>query len=503
MIALDGNSLTLEALERIATMDEPVTLTDTTRARVAAARRVVDIKAEGEAAVYGVNTGFGSLAEVRIPRASLGELQVNLLRSHACGVDEPLPRRTVRATMALRANVLAKGFSGIRVETLEALLALLNHRVHPVVPSRGSVGASGDLAPLAHLALVLIGEGTALVGDERLAGRTALERAGLPPVALRAKEGLALINGTQPSTAVLALAVADAWRLARATDVAVALTLDALRGSMAPFDARVHETRAFPGQAESASNVWRLLQDSAINASHANCGKVQDAYSLRCAAQVHGAARDALRFARRTVEIEANAATDNPMVFADRGDMISGGNFHGAPIAVAADVVAIGVAQLATISERRTDRLMNTAVSELPPFLVAKSGLQSGFMMAHVTAAALTAEAKTLAHPASVDSIPTSAGREDHVSMSMGAALKAARAVEVVRRVVAVEVLSACQALDLLHPLTTSAPLAEVHRAVRRLVPPVTADRPLGPDIETIAAALADGTLLSSAPPLS
>ena len=370
-----------------------------------AARAVVDAHAARGTPVYGVNTGFGALAEVAIPADRLAALQLNLLRSHAAGVGEPLPVPVVRALIALRANVLAKGFSGIRLETLETLIALLNAGIHPRVPSRGSVGASGDLAPLAHLALVLVGEGEVEVND--LGGRftndvkrpprsfsstaaDALARAGLQPVTLAAKEGLALINGTQASTAQLALAVLAAERLARAADVAAAMSVDALRGSFHPYEARIHAARPVPGQAASADNLWRLGQHSAINKSHENCGRVQDAYAMRCAPQVHGSAREAIGFARRLAEIEANSATDNPMVFADAGDIVSGGNFHGAPIALAADTLAIGIAQLATISERRLDRLLTSHESGLPPFLVRDSGINSGLMMAQVTAAALT-----------------------------------------------------------------------------------------------------------------
>jgi histidine ammonia-lyase len=495
VISLDGNSLTLDLVVRIADGAEPVSLSAAAAGRVDAARRIVDRTAEGTEAVYGVNTGFGSLADVRIPPESLGELQLNLLRSHAAGVGDPLPPRVVRAVMALRANVLAKGHSGVRRETLEALLKLLNAGVIPSVPSRGSVGASGDLAPLAHLALVLVGEGWVLgrvKAGRDVAGADALRAAGLTAVALQPKEGLALINGTQPSTAVLALALADALRLARAADIAAALTVDSLRGSRRPFEPRIHEARPFDGQRASASNLWRLLDGSAINKSHEHCGQVQDAYSLRCAPQVHGAARDALAFVQRTVEVEANAATDNPMVFAD-GEVVSGGNFHGAPVAIAADLTAIAVAQLASISERRSDRLLNPSVSGLPAFLTKQSGLHSGLMMAQVTAAALVSEIKTLAHPASVDSIPTSAGREDHVSMSMGAALKAARAVALARDVVGIELLCACQAIDLLAPLQTSPPLARVHAHVRGIVPALGVDRPPSPDIAAIGAALASG----------
>jgi histidine ammonia-lyase len=496
MLHLDGASLTLDQLRAIADDGVEVRLADVSAARVDTARAVVDGKASGEAPVYGVNTGFGALAETAIPRDQLGALQLNLLRSHAAGVGDPLPARAVRASMALRANVLAKGFSGIRRETLERLIAMLNRGVHPVVPSRGSVGASGDLAPLAHMALVLVGEGHARVHDSPvLPGAEALHLAGLSPITLESKEGLALINGTQPSTAVASLAVLAAERLARAADVIGALSIDALRGSVRPFDARIHDARPHAGQQASAANIRTLLEGSAINASHAHCRRVQDAYSLRCAAQVHGAARDAVAFARRTLEIEANAATDNPMVFGETGEIVSGGNFHGAPIAIAADLLVIAVTQLATISERRSDRLVNPALSELPAFLTTESGLQSGYMIAQVTAAALTSELKTLAHPASVDTIPTSANKEDHVSMSMGAALKAARAVDAVARVLAVEMLCASQAIDLLAPLETSAPLARAHAFVRSLAPTLTTDRPPAPDIEAISAAILDGAI--------
>jgi histidine ammonia-lyase len=499
MAHLDGSSLTLAQLVAVADGRDEAALAAAVLQRIDGARTVVEQHAQGDEPVYGVNTGFGALAETRIAKDALDQLQVNLLRSHAAGVGEPLPVRAVRATMALRANVLAKGFSGIRLETLQRLLDLLNRRVHPIVPSRGSVGASGDLAPLAHLALVLIGEGEARIGDGPvLSGRQALAAAGLQPLRLRAKEGLALINGTQPSTAVGALALEGAHRLARAADIALALSVDALRGSVHPFDARIHAARPHAGQGVSAANVTRLLEGSAINKSHEACGRVQDAYSLRCAAQVHGAARDALAFAAGLLLTEANSATDNPMVFADDGEIVSGGNFHGAPVAIAADVLAIALVQLATISERRADRLVNPALSDLPAFLTEDSGLQSGYMMAQVTAAALASELKTLAHPASADTIPTSANREDHVSMSMGAALKAERALALATRVIAIEILCACQAIDLLAPLTTSPPLAAVHARVRSLVPPLAGDRPPAPDIEQIAALIADGALESA-----
>jgi histidine ammonia-lyase len=495
MIALDGQHLTLEQLREIAEQEATVSLAADARERVIAARTIVDRRAESDEPVYGVNTGFGSFAEVRVPHDDLNTLQLNLLRSHAAGVGEGLPVRTVRAAMALRANVLACGYSGVRIETLDALIAMLNAGVHPVVPSRGSVGASGDLAPLAHLALVLVGEGEAMTPAGRVSGIEALRSAGLSPVTLRPKEGLALINGTQPSVAVLALALLEAERLARVADVAAALSIDALRGSSRPFDSRIHEARPFPGQRAAAQNIAALMAGSAINASHANCGRVQDAYSMRCAAQVHGAGRDALSWVRRTLETEANAATDNPMVFATTGDILSGGNFHGAPVALAADLLAIAVTPLATISERRSERLVNPALSGLPGFLTRSGGLESGLMMAHVAAAALTSELKILAHPASVDTIPTSGNKEDHVSMSMTAALKAERAVALARTVIAIELLCAAQAIDLLAPLDTSPPLANVHRSIREHVAPLVADRPPSPDIAAIDALIAAGTV--------
>jgi histidine ammonia-lyase len=489
MILLDGSSLSLSGLMAIAHEHARVGLTADARTRVRAARALVDAKAAADEPAYGINTGFGSLSDVRIPRDQLAALQLNLIRSHAAGVGEPLPVPAVRATMALRANVLAKGFSGAREATVDALIDALNAGVHPRIPSRGSVGASGDLAPLAHLALVLVGEG------DVLDGRT-LKDAGLEPLQLDAKEGLALINGTQPSTAVLALAWREAMRLADAADVAAAMSLDALRGSAKPFDPRIHDARPYDGQRTSARRIAALLKDSAINASHATCGRVQDAYCLRCAAQVHGAARDALAFVEKTLTIEANAGTDNPMVFAEQSEIVSGGNFHGAPVAIAADLLAIAVTHLATISERRADRLLDSKVSGLPPFLTEHSGLHSGLMMAQVTAAALASELKSLAHPASVDTIPTSAGKEDHVSMSMGAALKAARAAEMAQQVVAIELLCASQGIDLLRPLTSSPALERVHATIRAGVPRLADDRAPAPDIARLASYISDGSVI-------
>jgi histidine ammonia-lyase len=492
-LTLDGTSLDLEALGDVARRGRRVRLAGAARDRVAAARRVVDHAVARGDVVYGVTTGFGSFADVHVPLERLRELQLNLLRSHAAGVGAPLGEPETRALMLLRANVLARGFSGVRPETLELLVEMLNRGVHPVVPSQGSVGASGDLAPLAHLALPLVGEGLCLYEGRLAAGAEAMAAAGLRPVALEPKEGLALINGTQLTTAVAALALAEAVRLARAADAVGALTLDALLGTDVAFDPRIHAERPHPGQAASARNLKRLLATSALRESHRSCGRVQDAYSLRCMPQVHGAVRDGLAFAARAVEVEMNAATDNPMVFAETGEILSGGNFHGQPVALAADLVAIVCAQLGAISERRTERLVNPALSGLPAFLAREGGLHSGLMMAHVTAAALASESKVLAHPASVDSIPTSANKEDHVSMGPTAAWKAARAVANTARVLAVELLAACEAVEFHRPLRSSPALEAVVGAVRAHVPNHGQDRVLGPEIEALAGLLGVG----------
>ncbi|HSB61032.1 MAG TPA: histidine ammonia-lyase [Vicinamibacteria bacterium] len=494
-VLLDGRHLDLQALESVARRGAPVAIAPAARDAVARARRVVDEALARGAVVYGVTTGFGNFADVHVPAERLRDLQLNLVRSHAAGVGEALGEAETRALMVLRANVLAKGYSGIRPQTLDLLVALLNRRVHPVVPSQGSVGASGDLAPLAHLALALVGEGESVHEGRRRPSAEALHAAGLEPVVLEAKEGLALINGTQLIAAVGGLALAEARRLARTADVAGALSLDALKGTDVAFDPRIQEARPHPGQAASARNLRRLLAGSPIRESHRDCGRVQDAYSLRCIPQVHGAARDALAYVAATWDVEMNAATDNPMVFADTGELLSGGNFHGEPVAIAADVMAIAVAELGAISERRIERLVNPALSDLPAFLAREGGLQSGLMLAQVTAAALASENKALAHPASVDSIPTSANKEDHVSMGAAGARKAARVVANTRHILAVELLAACQALEFLKPLVTSPALRAAYEAVRRRVPPHDRDRVLGPDIESAAALVAEGAI--------
>ena len=502
MYTLGDDRLTLEAIARVARTADKVRLGAAARARIDAARRVVDrIQDGGDAApaVYGVNTGFGFLADVRISADDIRNLQRNLIRSHAAGVGPPLAEPVVRAMMLLRAQVLSLGHSGVRAVVCELLCEMLNRGVHPVIPSKGSVGASGDLAPLAHLALVVMGEGEAFVDGRRLPGDRALAQVGLTPVAFEAKEGISLVNGTQCMTAIGALALVDAEDAARLADVIGALSLEALKGTPRAFDPRIHAVRPHPGQATSARNLSRLLAGSGIVASHANCGKVQDAYSLRCMPQVHGATRDALDYARRVLEIEASSATDNPLVFAETDEMISGGNFHGQPVAVALDLAGIAVAELANIAERRIEQMVNPHLSSgLPAFLTPDSGLNSGYMMAQVTAAALVSENKILAHPASVDSIPSSAGREDHVSMGVHAADKLARIVDNVRNTLSIELLCAAQGVDLRAPHRPAAALDEAHRALRARVPKLETDRAVHADLELVRALLDDGTITSA-----
>jgi histidine ammonia-lyase len=491
---LDGSGLDLETFRAVVFDRRPVALAEAARRRVRAAREVVERAVASGAAVYGVNTGFGNLANVRIPAADLETLQERLVLSHAAGVGEPLDEAAVRGMLLLRANTLACGRSGVREVVVERLIDLLAAGVHPRVPSRGSVGASGDLAPLAHLALLLIGRGEVTWRGARRPAADALREAGIEPLTLAAREGLGLINGTQAMTSLLALAALEARRLVRIADLVGALATDAFRGTDAAFDPRIHAARPHPGQIVSARNLARLLDGSAIRASHLNGDvRVQDPYSFRCMPQVHGAVRDVLADVERKLEIEMNAATDNPLVFAAEGGdaMISGGNFHGEPMALAADFLAIALAELGSISERRTEKLTNDAFSGQPPFLVESAGLNSGFMMAQVTAAALVSENKTLAHPASVDSIPTSADKEDHVSMGMWAALKLRRVAANVRAILAVELLAAAQGVDLLRPLRSTDPLEALHAAVRERVPKWIDDREMAPDLAAAEAYLA------------
>jgi histidine ammonia-lyase len=488
MLEVNGESLTLTQTAAVAG-GEPVALAAAARSRIEASRRFVEeIVASGEV-VYGINTGFGALSDVTIPRAELRQLQLNLVRSHACGVGEPLPERVVRAMLLHRANVLAKGFSGCRPVVVETLVAMLNAGVHPVIPSRGSVGASGDLAPLAHQALVAIGEGEAVFNRERMPGGEAMKRAGLTPLALEAKEGLALLNGTQAMTAVGGLALADAEKLAAAADVIGAMTLEALRGTPVAFDEKIHAVRPHAGQAASARALRELIAGSEIRESHRDKHvdpRVQDAYALRCMPQVHGAVRDALAHARQIVEIEINSATDNPLVFAEQREVLSGGNFHGEPVSLALDYAAVAVADLGTIAERRVERLVNPQLSGLPAFLTPHPGTNSGLMIAQVTAAALIAENNVLAHPASVFTLPTSANKEDHVSMGMTAALKFAQVVRNVETILAIELLCAAQGLEFLKPLKPGPKLRDVYDRVRKIVPPLKQDVQLSGYIESL-----------------
>jgi histidine ammonia-lyase len=450
--------------------------------------------------VYGVNTGFGKLSDVRIPDGSLAQLQTNLVRSHAGGVGQPLSEPESRAMLLLRANVLAKGFSGCRVELVELLLALLNAGVHPVIPEKGSVGASGDLAPLAHLALVVIGEGEAFYRGERIPGSEALKRAGLKPLALAAKEGLALLNGTQAMTAVGALAVARAIRLARLADGSGAMALEALMGTPAAFDPRIHDARPHSGQKAAAAHLLQLLHGSEIREAHReHDSRVQDAYCLRCMPQVHGAVRGALEHVRSILEIESGSATDNPLVFpgpdgSTEGSVLSGGNFHGAPLAYAFDYAAIALTDLASITERRIDRLLNPDINEgLPAFLSPDPGLSSGFMMAQIVAAALINECQVLAHPSSTGSIPTSGGKEDHVSMGMTGALKLRQIVEHAERIVAIELMCAAQGLEHRRPLMSGREVEGIYKSIRATIPRLEQDRVLATDIDALAAAVRAG----------
>ena len=497
-IVLTGEDLTLPGVWAVAVDGVEAELGDAARARMRSARELVD-GVQGEH-TYGVNTGFGKFVSAHIPEELGEELQLRLLRSHACGVGEPYPDDVVRAAMLLRANALAKGFSGARIVTVELLLECLNRGVLPHVPARGSVGASGDLAPLAHLALPLVGEGQATVEGELVDGAEALRAVGLEPIRLASKEGLSLVNGTQFMAAMASLGVVRARRLAATADLACALSLESLQGSRTSFLPAVHRARPLKGQQEAAANVWRLLDGSAIIESHRWCGRVQDAYSLRCAPQVHGASRDLIDYVEATVAVELNAATDNPLVLVEDGLIVSAGNFHGQPLAFALDALAMAVAELASISERRVERMVNPTLSEgLPPFLVEEGGLNSGFMIPQYVAAALVSENKVLAHPASVDSIPTSAGQEDHVSMGNAAGLKALRVLDNAEHALAIELLAGAQAIEFLAPLQPGGGVRAVHDAVRAISPRLVEDRSLSADIELVADAIRSGEILAAA----
>ncbi len=487
MISLDGSRLTLDELRRVAQTNEAVQIDPAALPAMLSSRAVVEKLALGDAPVYAVNTGVGLLADVRVPPDELEQLQRNVVRSHACGVGAPLARDEVRGMMLIRANVLAKGFSGIRPLVAERLCNLLNRGVTPIVPSQGSVGASGDLAPLAHIALVLIGEGEAYFDGARLPGAEALRRAGIETIVLASKEGISLVNGTQAMLSVGGLRLLEAEALAESADLICAMTVDGLRGTPRAFDPRIHQIRPFPGQVRSARNLSRYLEGSEIRQSHIACRRVQDAYSLRCAPQVHGAVRDALSNAQRAFEIELNSVTDNPLVI--DGEIFSGGNFHGEPLALQLDAMAVALTVLSGVSERRIDRLVNPSLNEeLPPFLANHAGLESGFMMVQVTAAALVAENRVLAHPASTGSITTSGNKEDFVSMGMTSAMKLKQVVRNTRYVLAIELLTATRALDCLRPLNSSPVIEEARAALAKISAPWTADRSLTADIEVVSA---------------
>jgi histidine ammonia-lyase len=494
-VQLTGESLTLDDVWDVAVDGRRAVLAPEGRDRVVAARTFLDANA-GEH-TYGVNTGFGRFVSESIPPEQTAELQLRLLRSHACGVGPPYPDEVIRGAMLLRANTLAKGYSGARLETVQLLVDVLDAGIVPHVPARGSVGASGDLAPLAHLALPLVGEGEAMLDGQRLSGADALAAAGLTPVTLEAKEGLSLVNGTQFMTSTAALLLVRARRLAAAADIACALSLEALQGSPTSFHAAIHAARPLEGQRVSAANLRLLLEGSAIVEAHRWCDKVQDAYSLRCAPQVHGASRDLIEHVARTVAVELNAATDNPLVLLEEEEIVSNGNFHGQPIALGLDCLAIACAELGSISERRTERLVNPSLSGgLPPFLVAREeGLNSGFMILQYVAAALVSESKSLCHPASVDSIPTSAGQEDHVSMGNAAGLKAWQVVANAERVLAIELLAGAQGVEFLAPLQPGGGVAAARAHVRTLSQRVREDRSLSADIERVAGSVGDGSL--------
>src|SRR5262245_52023722 len=492
-VSITGSGLTFEQFSRVVFDFAPVRLDPSARTRMQKAHSLVQALAAGEAPVYGVNTGFGKLSDAHIGLENISQLQLNLVRSHACGVGQPLSEAETRGMMLCRANVLAKANSGTRPQVALLLLEMLNRRIHPIIPSQGSVGASGDLAPLAHLALVLVGEGKADCGGKRLRGRAALKKHELEPICLEPKEGISLLNGTQGMLSVGTIALLSAENLVDTADVAAALSLDALKGTPTAFDARIQQLRPSPGQALTAAHLRRLNSRSEIRSSHLHCPKVQDAYSLRCAPQVHGATRDTLAFARQVFAVELNAATDNPLVFAEEREVLSGGNFHGQPLALALDYMGIALTGLVGISERRIDRLINPEYGDLPPFLTADAGLNSGFMMLQVTAAALTSECKVWAHPASVDSIPTSGNKEDHVSMGMGAALKLRQILENLKHVLAIELLCAAQGIDFLAPLKPGRGAQEAYELIRSVSPRLEQDRSLALDIQRVSDLIAKG----------
>ena len=505
-VQIDGETLTIRDVVKVAYGEAKVVIPEKVKMRVKACREFLEKLLKKGEVIYGVNTGFGALSDAKIPKHELKQLQTNLIRSHAAGVGKPLSTEVVRATMLLRANTLAKGYSGIRLETLETLVEMLNKGVHPIIPAKGSVGASGDLAPLSHMVLVLMGEGEAEYKGKIMNGREALEKAGIKPIQLDYKEGIALNNGTQLMTAIAALTIHRAENLIETAEVAAALTMEALMGVSDALDEKIHKARPHAGQAITAKNMRELIAGSKLvqtgEGAIAKIGRPHDAYSLRCTPQVFGAARDAIAYARKVVEVEINSATDNPLVFPETGECLSGGNFHGQPIALAMDTLGIALTIVGNISERRIFRLLDEKLNNgLPPFLIppqAKRGLNSGLMTAQYTAAALTSENKVLAHPACADSIPTSANFEDFVSMGTTASQKAMQILENAEYIVAIELLCAAQAIDIRGPEKLGRGTRKAYRKIREVVPPLKEDRPLNPDIEKLKALVESGLILKS-----
>jgi histidine ammonia-lyase len=497
-ISLGFDGMTLDNLVAIARDGVHVKLTEGSEKRLRQTRQLVEDWVEAERTIYGITTGFGALSDVVISKKDTRKLQGNILMSHAAGVGDPFDEQSVRAIMALRIKDLARGHSGVRLETVEHLVALLNRGVSPVVPEKGSVGASGDLAPLAHLSLVLVGLGEAIYKGQRISGRKALSKCGLQPIQLEAGEGLALVNGTQVMTGIGGLAIHDAVNLSKMTDIAAAMSLEVLMGSRTEFDERIHQIRPHPGQADAADNMERLVQNSEIITSHKDCGRVQDAYTLRCSPQVHGATKDAVNYCRKVIETEMNSSTNNPLIYAADQDFLLGGNFHGQPVALALDFLSMAVAELANISERRIERLVNPMLSGLPAFLVSDGGLNSGFMIAQYTAAALVSENKVLCHPASVDSIPTSANKEDHVSMGTIAARQSRDVISNTANVVAIELLCGAQALDLFTNLKPGAGTLAAYQVIRQTIPHLASDRILANDIAAMIELLRSGKILQA-----
>lgn len=498
MLRIDGNALRLNDVVCVARTCEGVELSDKALPAIRASREFVLELLEKKSIVYGITTGVGELSNQYIPPEKAEQLQENLIRSHAANVGEPLEKEVVRGMILLRANALAKGYSGVRIELIQMLLDLLNHDIYPYIPSQGSVGASGDLSPLAHLALILTGQGECLEDGKRVPASTILKKHGLKPLKLQPKEGLALINGTQVMAAIGCLLIEDAEALLKHAQIAGAMSLEALKGTARAFDTRIHAARPHAGQIKIAANMLKLVEHSAIIASHVHCDKVQDAYTLRCIPQVYGAVWDTIEYARSVLETEINSATDNPLIFADEKDVISGGNFHGEPLAFVLDFLGIALSEIANISERTVDRLVNPHVSGLPPFLAEGNGLNSGYMIAQYTAAALVSENKILAHPASVDSIPTSAGQEDHVSMGSISAKHAQLILKNVLQVLAIEMLAAAQGIDFQKPLEPGKGTAVAYKLIRKMIPHWQEDRVMYPDIEQMADLIRSGAILNA-----